>query len=1140
MREFKALDSKSSKSKYYSTLANLIVYIFRLYLLSKEGKLDLENLDRQPILEDILLERLNTILEHLEAYSSNKDLIELESIAVKLKFSLIEVIAILLAQETSQKTLDSKGIFNSPTITFLILKSIDPNTLYFKKVVEVEKLCSFLIYSFRLWFLAFLEAIEHIPTTIEEIFYNNYKLLLNNRSNNCFEALTQIRAYTRRIDSNLTKESRVTELDLDNLVIDNKKFSITRLSEFFNYLIDSLETILYRDLIEIDPSLLSINPNSIEDDIRNMIPGFYFIDFITKTQDFSIYKDFLIKRLLDRSSSFSIKYLKSINTTTTRSNSSSLKFDSKSIKSFLDNRTKFLELLSIAIYLTSGSPLRGEEVVVIKYLNTLESGPRNIVIEPKNGWIRINTTYHKSYNITRLDSNNIRFLSPRLSNILKLYLLIVIPFYKFIAIEYLDLKEISGFLLEENNTRFTSSRLSNILSKESNSFLLNSLTLNPYRHLITYIIKNRLDLDYNSSSNSENENLIEDIQANHSTKTSNLIYGRESKLFRNSSISLEKRSLEFNIKFFTFFGLLDSNSSRTKHARQKSSISTSKPLTKKTRLTKTRSNSSSTNNSIDLDIDSNLNTLEENSKIRSLLDYSNVNLNTIRSSSGSSIENSLKLLFNNPEARFKSIEQNEAIEAIIGNKDPFITYINGTGSGKSLLFFLPYYINPNSIYIVVTPRISLKEDLYNRATSFNLPSEIYNSTKWPSSNLLFLSLENLLDPNLDKFLHYLISKGVSITIYLDEAHTLLLEVDFRPILNYISSIVKYKVKLVFLSATLPIELLNLLEVKFNIKSNRVIKGSTTRNNIRYIVKKLEKNSQELKELGNYIEAEVKPNIALENKKAIIFTTSKAYADTISKYLHIPAYYSGKDKGEDILARFLASNTTTPIIVATSAVGLGLDDPNIKYSIHVGKQYSLISIEQEIGRIGRDSNLISISIIFYRPYNYKVKEIEDLEEYNSNNKGKAPINDLQEEIYNRRLARFKNLDYNRLIAYLEEKCCYRRVLEGYFNNNYLESCLSTLEKCSLCLEKESNLDYSFNRQNILEADNLNTLHLLDNKLNSINNSCLECILDFNFNSYFIHSTNKYFNTTNPILLDLSTRLEKTIKSNKIIKEGYSCF
>ena len=100
MREFKALDSKSSKSKYYSTLANLIIYIFRLYLLYKEDKLDLENLDKQPILQDVLLKRLNSILENLKAYSSNKDLIELESIAAKIKFSLIEVIAILLAQET--------------------------------------------------------------------------------------------------------------------------------------------------------------------------------------------------------------------------------------------------------------------------------------------------------------------------------------------------------------------------------------------------------------------------------------------------------------------------------------------------------------------------------------------------------------------------------------------------------------------------------------------------------------------------------------------------------------------------------------------------------------------------------------------------------------------------------------------------------------------------------------------------------------------------------------------------------------------------------------------------------------------------------------------------------------------------------
>ena len=138
----------------------------------------MENLDEQPILQDVLLKRLNTILENLEAYFINKDLIELGSIAAQLKFNLIEVIAILLAQKTSQKSFNFKGIFNSPIITFLILKSTNFNTLYFKKVVKAEKLCSFLIYTFRLWFLAFLETVKDIPTILKDIFYNNYRLLL--------------------------------------------------------------------------------------------------------------------------------------------------------------------------------------------------------------------------------------------------------------------------------------------------------------------------------------------------------------------------------------------------------------------------------------------------------------------------------------------------------------------------------------------------------------------------------------------------------------------------------------------------------------------------------------------------------------------------------------------------------------------------------------------------------------------------------------------------------------------------------------------------------------------------------------------------------------------------------------------------
>ena len=60
----------------------------------------------------------------------------------------------------------------------------------------------------------------------------------------------------------------------------------------------------------------------------------------------------------------------------------------------------------------------------------------------------------------------------------------------------------------------------------------------------------------------------------------------------------------------------------------------------------------------------------------------------------------------------------------------------------------------------------------------------------------------------------------------------------------------------------------------------------------------------IKKLCNYIKLEVKPNIVLENKKAIIYTISKVYINTISKYLDILAYYNSKDKKRSINLLFI--------------------------------------------------------------------------------------------------------------------------------------------------------------------------------------------------------------------------------------------
>ncbi len=53
----------------------------------------------------------------------------------------------------------------------------------------------------------------------------------------------------------------------------------------------------------------------------------------------------------------------------------------------------------------------------------------------------------------------------------------------------------------------------------------------------------------------------------------------------------------------------------------------------------------------------------------------------------------------------------------------------------------------------------------------------------------------------------------------------------------------------------------------------------------------------------------------------------------------------------------------PVLVATKAFGMGIDKPNIRYTVHFGMPLSLESIYQEAGRAGRDGNKALATLVF---------------------------------------------------------------------------------------------------------------------------------------------------------------------------------
>ncbi len=58
------------------------------------------------------------------------------------------------------------------------------------------------------------------------------------------------------------------------------------------------------------------------------------------------------------------------------------------------------------------------------------------------------------------------------------------------------------------------------------------------------------------------------------------------------------------------------------------------------------------------------------------------------------------------------------------------------------------------------------------------------------------------------------------------------------------------------------------------------------------------------------------------------------------------------------------NNLVPVLVATKAFGMGIDKPNIRYTVHFGMPGSLESFYQEAGRAGRDRKPACCTVVFF--------------------------------------------------------------------------------------------------------------------------------------------------------------------------------
>lgn len=101
-------------------------------------------------------------------------------------------------------------------------------------------------------------------------------------------------------------------------------------------------------------------------------------------------------------------------------------------------------------------------------------------------------------------------------------------------------------------------------------------------------------------------------------------------------------------------------------------------------------------------------------------------------------------------------------------------------------------------------------------------------------------------------------------------------------------------------------------------------------------------------------------------KIIIYCRSWEEVNKLADLLDCPSYTSESGTEEQkatILAQWIA-NPAQPSIIATSALGIGLDYPHIRWVVHVDAPMEATSFSQESGRAGRDGKKASSIVLLW--------------------------------------------------------------------------------------------------------------------------------------------------------------------------------